>query len=810
MNKKIRAFVCLLLCSFLFVPFSYSQVFDWEWQNSKPAGVNWNDAVILTNGNYVLFGDKGSIATSSDAGATWAVKYVDTAFTNRNIYEADFVNNLTGYLCGTGGLLMKTTDGGTSWTSLTSGITTDFWYIDAVDADTAYACGSSAVLLKTTDGGSTWNSISLGTTTGTIYTVFVLTPQKIFLGTSSATIGRLAVSNDYGATFAPVAGYTSTSLIRSIYFHDETRGFVGNSSYQLFTTTDGGATFTSVDFGTGTLYEIKFFDSVNGAAAGANGQVFLTGDGGATWDTTNTGFTGANNYSLTLKGNSQIDAFDDILIAGEGGAISKTIDFGVNYTALSQTATTETLRDIDFPTETTGYAVGGSTTASDVLKTTDGGLNWVKTPFDGGYRLYSQTWINETTGWVGRRGPDGIFKSTDGGLTFTQQNPGVGTSTTIWYDIKFADANNGYAAGSSGYYVKTTDGGTTWSEVTDGHGTSAIYSLWALSSTTVISAGSSGKIYKTTDGGATFTSIGGTFTTTLYSVCFVDENLGFVVGTSGNGYKTTDGGATWNAMTVPVTSTLYKINFFNANIGWIAGSTGSVLYTTDGGTVWIKSAKFPSGSVMYDIAIRGSYLWIAGSVGVIIRGFSDPQIPVELVSFAANVDEGMVTLNWSTATETNNRGFEIERRFESSQWENVGFVPGAGTSTEFKAYSYLDSPSADKVYYRLKQVDFDGSFEYSNEIEVNLNIPLEFALEQNYPNPFNPATTINYSIAKAGLVSVKIYNTLGEEVMQLVNTQQQPGRYSVKFNASNLTSGIYFYQIKSGDFVSVKKMMLLK
>jgi hypothetical protein len=189
-----------------------------------------------------------------------------------------------------------------------------------------------------------------------------------------------------------------------------------------------------------------------------------------------------------------------------------------------------------------------------------------------------------------------------------------------------------------------------------------------------------------------------------------------------------------------------------------------------------------------------------------------PIVPVELTSFAASVTNlGQVMLNWETATEINNQGFEIERRTETSEYRTVGFVEGFGTTTEQRSYSYLDQTAEQGVnYYRLKQVDFDGSFEYSDEIEVDVTGPLTFNLDQNYPNPFNPSTNINFSIPESGNVRLAVYNLVGEEVAILVDGFRPAGFYEATFNASNLPSGVYLYKLQSANSVQTKKMMLLK
>ncbi|HSL88882.1 MAG TPA: T9SS type A sorting domain-containing protein [Ignavibacteriaceae bacterium] len=186
-------------------------------------------------------------------------------------------------------------------------------------------------------------------------------------------------------------------------------------------------------------------------------------------------------------------------------------------------------------------------------------------------------------------------------------------------------------------------------------------------------------------------------------------------------------------------------------------------------------------------------------------------LPVELTSFAAAVVNGKVNLTWTTASEINNQGFEIERR-GNADFEKIGFVPGTGTTTQGQSYSFIDDKVIDGVYsYRLKQVDFDGSFNYSNVIEVDVTTPLNFDLSQNYPNPFNPATVIEYSIASPVNVTLTVYTILGEQVAVLVNNQfTEAGKYSVNFNASNLASGTYIYRLQAGDFVSTRKMLLTK
>jgi len=197
-------------------------------------------------------------------------------------------------------------------------------------------------------------------------------------------------------------------------------------------------------------------------------------------------------------------------------------------------------------------------------------------------------------------------------------------------------------------------------------------------------------------------------------------------------------------------------------------------------------------------------------------------VPVELLAFSASVNGSEVQLSWSTATEINNRGFEIQRLInQQNDFVTVGFVEGKGNSTEINYYSFTDRPDLNgrnQIFYRIKQVDYDGTFSYSKVANVTYDVPVEFVLNQNYPNPFNPATRISYFVPKESFVSIKVYDFLGREVETLVNEFKATGSYELEFDASNLPSGTYFYSMLAGNpstssgqvFSETKKMIVLK
>ena len=227
-------------------------------------------------------------------------------------------------------------------------------------------------------------------------------------------------------------------------------------------------------------------------------------------------------------------------------------------------------------------------------------------------------------------------------------------------------------------------------------------------------------------------------------------------------------------------------------------------------------AEFVPIATLDQVANTLTKTWETGTEFALASSNDDP-LPVELSLFNAIKLETGVKLTWRTETEVNNYGFEVERTSNvkgqtSDSWENIGFVNGNGNSNSPKDYSFFDelNSSYGIYYYRLKQIDNDGKYEYSKVISVDLGIPSSFSLSQNYPNPFNPATTINFTLPVNTFVTLKVYDILGNEVAILENEEKEAGYYEVDFDAKGLASGIYFYNISAGEFYLTKKMLLLK
>ncbi len=468
--------------------------------------------------------------------------------------------------------------------------------------------------------------------------------------------------------------------------------------------------------------------------------------------------------------------------------------------------------------------IGGD--AGTVLRTTDGGVTW--TSVGGGaigtnpvYNIWGR--VASTAICAVYDGSTAyMYKTSNGGSTWTQvfSQPG-GFIRAIWM---YSNSEEGIAYGDpvDGFWelYKTTDAGATWTALPNlaqnGDETGWNNALTApfVSGYNVYFGTNNNRIYYSPNGGNSWTAQTTTGNTNSYSIWFNTPSTGLSVDAT-NIVKTTNGGYNWNFVsTFPSSggSISAIVGDYYTNNWWAINATNMIYYSSDDGSTWSTQFTAPTAGLYYAMAkSMSNNLKIAVRSDGGISTYNVPQIPVELTSFTASANDGNVILIWSTATETNNQRFDIQRKVGNGEFTTVGFVKGNGTTTEQHNYSYIDSKVAPGNYvYRLDQVDLNGKNNYSKEVNVKINPPLIFSLEQNYPNPFNPSTVIEYSTAKAGFVNLSVYSLLGQKVAELMNGNMDAGTHNVVFNASNLPSGMYIYEIRTNSFTAAKKMIHTK
>ena len=496
--------------------------------------------------------------------------------------------------------------------------------------------------------------------------------------------------------------------------------------------------------------------------------------------------------------------------------------------------------------------------ASSLLFTHSIKAQWVQTvSFSGSVQALAVSGTNIFAGiWF-----PGVYLSTDNGATWTEVNSGL-TDTDIFALVVsgtnlFAGAESGGGTEQGGVFLSTNNG-TTWTSVSTGLTDPDVMSL-AVSGANLFAGTWGGGAFLSTNNGGNWTAINSGLTHPVV-YAFGINGVNIFAGTGGGGvFLSTNNGASWTAVNSGLTNldvrsfAFIGSNIFAATYGggvflstnngtsWTTVNTGltypgvlsfavsdanlfagtacgGVFLSTDNGTSWtdVNEGDLTSQCV-YSLTVKDSNLFAGTYQGYVWRRpLSEMIVPVELTNFTAKTNGADVILDWSTATELNNSGFEVQKKSGSEEWYSIGFIQGSGTTQQSHNYTFTNYSISPGIYsYRLKQIDFDGSFEFSPEVEVEVSAPKEFTLEQNYPNPFNPGTKINFSLAVDSKVTLKVFDILGQEVVTLLNDNLEAGLHNVDFDAASLNSGVYFYRIEAAgsdgsSFAAVKKMILLR
>jgi photosystem II stability/assembly factor-like uncharacterized protein len=727
---------------------------------------------------------------STDAGATWTQitnGLPNSTYFSRIKIRPNHSNEILAALGSSG--LYKSTNYGENWSILVGGRCDDVVF--TFTGDTAFAVGSGTGFRRSTDGGQTFIAFGTGLVlaTRTHFDLCLSSPAFMYAAVHGSGTVNLFKSTNYGANW--------TQLSTSSEFQNQG----GQAWYDLYCRVNP-ANPNSVYVGTIDVWRTtdgtNFTDITNGYSGG---------------------YVHVDQHFLFFHP-SQANTF---FVCNDGG-IWKTTDNGNSFTNLNQNLTLTQFYRIAASPFTPSRILGG--TQDNGTQQTYSALNWAAAyGGDGGEVCFNPFDANYI---IGETQNGGLFRTANGGSSWSQATNGINQNENVtWVAPIIAHpsiSGTFYVARQSVY--RSTNNGASWTAISSSvNGNSAVREM-AISETnpSILYATTGSSIFLSTDGGSTFTNkttgLPGR-TITSVNVHPDDENIAILT-FSGFGtnkvYKTTDMGDSWfsingNLPDSPVNDAFIYKEASQPNTYFVATDIG-VFLTQDDGTNWVELPNNLPNTVILHLDYSPSNKMLrAGTHGRgVYEAYIDLTIPVELSSFTAETDVNKVLLKWSTATETNNLGFEVERKLKNQEWVRIAFVEGNGTTTEINNYSYVDDysllPYEGTVLYRLKQIDFDGSFEYSNQVAANLSfIPSEYYVSQNYPNPFNPSTTIKFSIPEESQVKLNIYNSIGEVVETLVNGLHQPGSYEVSWNAKNYPSGIYFYsfEVSRNDGVPVQR-----
>ena len=835
-----------------------------NWTKVVPDAGNYCDMSFINSSTGWVVSNSNGIWRTTDSGNNWTM--VNNQY-NHTFNSISFVNVNTGWAGGYDGKLFKTTDGGINWTAQTSGTTEDLYAIRFSDANTGRAAGVGSSYVRTTNGGTNWTSvagpfgyrydklsfinsstgwligvygIALTTDNGTtwiiqtppssdgnFFGISYISPNTLYVGNNKiykSTSGGFNLNAPSNLTLTPV----STSQINLSWTDNSTdedkfmiERSTNGSSWALLDSVGAGVTsYQSTGLTSNTDYYFRvnpkriiftgeYSNSANDRpfmippshTSPANNSVSKTLTPTLTWSTASGGLI----YYLQVASDSN---FSNIVYSNSGvGYTSQTIP----------AANLQNSKKYFWHTRVTNF--GNESPYSDFWSFTVQDSNYGNNMQTGNNLYY---FANSTSGsnsspskptfnWRDTTGStDLILNRTarvtinagdidDGRFDLSGKLP-VGNSIRFFgtnYENLYIGTNgiigfSTFSPGGAGYYQPN-------SSLPQFNIPSAIFACWKDLNFGDADIPVNRLCYKVTSNEIIITYMNAP----NYNNSGSDPNdyvsFQVIISHSASPSINSNIGVQYNYdQTGSSFITKYNTNTLQPYIIGLQGTNSSAQVLQ---YRYMNSSQLISSGPMF-----GSNLALAFGPNV-------NALPVELSSFTSDVNGSNVRLNWSTVNEQNNSGFEIQRtNANENNWKKINFVEGNRTTNEAKDYSYEDrNISSGKYQYRLKQIDFNGNYEYFQlNHEVEIGVPKKFSLSQNYPNPFNPATKINFELPNSSKVKISVYDITGKLMSELLNTEKAAGYYTVEFNGVNLSSGMYFYRIEAGDFSAVKKMILIK
>jgi len=735
----------LTLLLLLIANYCYSQS-GWFWQNPLPTNSNLNDVCFINSNTAYAVGWHGVIIKTTDGGASWTQLRINS---DLKLYSIQFINANTGFIVSgdedehtTNNVVLKTTNSGENWYVIYNFPNSHLNNIFMIDGNTGFIAGRyypsvpwNARIYKTTNGGNNWTEY-LFENTNTLNSIFFVNNQS---GYTVGDNGMIFKTTNQGINWNSLS-VISFGDLKSVFFINDTTGYIAGWGGKLYKTENGGINWTLLSLNTtSNLWDIKFFNPNTMFVIGGGplyyqpGRIFKSSNIGNSWDST-----------THASGLRRIAFANNFITVGNNGSLLVSFDAGLSWMNKKNSVTNVDLFKTYFVSSETGYCIGDS---GKVFRTSNGGSNWSSCIVPTNKLLSSCYFFNAQTGIVvGRLGTS--LKTTNNGVNWIVLNMNTSYNLT---SLTFVNGNIGYCTGGEGVF-KSSDQGNSWQTVLDSNFN--LSECYFLNENTGYVCGGDGphpdKIFKTSNGGTTWSSIPTHYNTIHKHITFLNENTGFTGGVENAPsvtpfFKTTNAGLNWSPISlplpVPADYSVKSINFVNNS------------------TIIILIGRYYSGG--------GSDLFVTKNSGMNWEHYSDRFDYATVYSVLLN---NLFTVNNSLS------------------------------------YGVGDDGSILK---------FDKDINIIRINNISQTIPNNFSLSQNYPNPFNPQTKIKFDIpvnVKGQTQNVKlvIYDLLGREVTTLVNEQLKPGSYEIDWDGSNFSSSVYFYKIISGDFVETKKMVLMK
>ncbi|BDQ02785.1 YCF48-related protein [Ignavibacterium sp.] len=832
--------------------------------------IDHNTGWLLSDNTYFKnnksFQVNNVIAKSTDGGVSWTVKSTPGG---NSIYFSDSLN---GWVAGDNGNIRKTTDGGETWINKLSGTVSDLKSIKFFNNNLGAVAGSNSTFLISTDGGETW--LSRNTNTNTAFnSITFIDANSIWLVGDNGTI---LFTDDLGNTWTNYGNITNKNL-KSIYKKNDNSVFIAGhqgAMLRYFNNTQQPPMHFNKNWSGNPYLPMNIYITsakIENASLKAGDEIAVFSSGNCVGSIRLNDSIPQNGFvqiitSLDDPNTNEVDGFipnDTIVFKFWNSQTQQEIELVIaSYTQgtgrfIQQGTSVVNLNGYNYLTQSVGLTGGWNIISLNVQPDNINMMSIFNSLISGDVLIKVQDEtgnaiekLPEPIGWINNIGN---WSPTEGYYTKIQPNSAASLITTgikvplpqniiltngwniISYPVQTEQnallilqdlINNGKLvkvqdeAGNAIEYLPEPIG---WinniGNFKPGEGyylkVNSIASLTYTESALPKSIELNKNIIAEKNNTSHFTQIWSDNPYLPMNIYVTDFNLP-------DGSSLIQGdeiGIFYSDICIGAA----QISQNDINRGYV-----QIILSADDPTT-IETDGFVAGnSIIVNVwkANQNQFITISNPVFLSGSEFFEPLgtsvirfntvIPVELISFGALVNNSDVRLSWSTSTELNNRGFEIERgqkpKVKSQiDWESIGFINGKGTTTETQNYSFADKNLLPgKYYYRLKQIDFDGKFSFSGMIEVNVDLPTEFALEQNYPNPFNPTTKISWQSPVGSWQTLKVFDILGNEVATLVDEYKEPGRYEVEFDASDLSSGVYIYRLQADAFISTKKMVLLR
>jgi photosystem II stability/assembly factor-like uncharacterized protein len=546
--------------------------------------------------------------------------------------------------------------------------------------------------------------------------------------------------------------------------------------------------------------------------------LYMSTDGGIGW--TSTGGVHADQHAIEFSPSNP-----KIVYLGNDGGLYKSTNSGSAFNSLNDNLPISQFYELGIAPQDPNLMGGGMQDNGSWVRKTASPLWTTATGGDGGYYVFDPV---DSKYQYSEYQNGSHMRTTNGGTNWQGNNTGI-WGTGLWVTpVAINPVNTAilFTASTKQLY-KSTNHGANWFPYHGGMDSTASINYIAISpknADLMLVGFTNGRICKSTDAGATWTTISGTLPSRNVGKLLFDPNdvNSFYVCFTGYSatavYRTKNGGGTWTNISGNLPSTSKNSIAINPNntANLFAATDLGVYATIDSGKTWSILGDGMPKVVVSDLEIvPKTGMLIAATHGRSVYGLS-VTTPVEFSAFSAMLEGASVKLQWKTSVEKNNAGFAVERLQQpGGTWEEIGFVPGRGSSGSVNIYNYSDDAlpqNAETLVYRLKQIDTDGAITYSSEVLVLVQrfAPGDIALEQNYPNPFNPVTTIRYMLTQTAPVKLVVTDATGRIVATLVEATKHAGAHTVSFDVSALESGAYFYHLTVEGRRLTRKMTVLK